>query len=140
VKAGRGAEFVVAGLVAASAVGLALGRVPSLIRAARASLAQPSMSLADSDASPLSGYIPTAALEELRTHIPEGALYNVRAPPNDGFVSLMLMTLLLPRRFTSDVNDAQWVILYYLEPSSIKIAYRRQYSFPDGFVLLQVAR
>ena len=98
------------------------------------------MSLADSDVSPLSGYIPTAALEELRAHIPDGALYNVRAPPNDGFVSLMLMTLLLPRRFTFNVNDAQWVILYYLEPSSVKIAYRRQYSFTDGFVLLQVAR
>jgi hypothetical protein len=139
-RTGRRAELVVAGLIAASAVGLALGQVPSLIRSARASLAQPSMSLAYSDVSPLSNYITPAALEDLRAHVPDGALYTVRTLPNDGFVTPVVMMWLLPRRFTSDINDAQWVILYYLGASSVKIAYRRQYLFTDGFVLLQVRR
>jgi hypothetical protein len=82
----------------------------------------------DADLDPLSFYMPTASLALARESIPPDATYTVVVgddPPvaDPGVVRFVFRFWLLPRRYTSRLSEAEWVIGYHRSSESLGVPY-----------------
>jgi hypothetical protein len=106
---------------------------------------RPSQMPRDNDLDPLAYFVPTAALTGARTIIPPGATYAIvvgQDPPvpDPELIRIVFKMWLLPRRYTADRANAQWIIAYHQSSEDIGVPYRSENGIAPGVNVLEVGR
>jgi hypothetical protein len=122
-----------AGIVVAVALVVAALRVPDYLRLAWDSVDAPGKPLEQRDLGFALGWQSRQAMTEAARVLPRDATYTVvlgeSPPPSDleraGIVTF-LRSWLLPRRYTPDLHQAQWVIAYHHSSETIGVPYRKE--------------
>ena len=123
------------------ALGAALYRAPALVRADRAALKAPAFSLADSDIEGIRFFVLPHELKAARELIPPGATYTIVRGSSDSLaVPAVFQFWLMPRRLTTDLGKAQWVIAYHVPVSSIHVAHKPPVTTGDEDNVFEVRR
>lgn len=143
---GRAALTVAAAVVVALALLAAAARAPGVVQQAYDSATAPGQSATQRELapfnSPLSGELVAAAQA-----IPAKATYTIVfgneppvSPSDESGANSAFQYWLLPRRFTPEVDAAQWVITYDEPSAKVGVRYRKQTSLGPGVNAFEVVR
>jgi hypothetical protein len=123
---------IAAALVAVALVTAAL-RVDDVVRLSYDALTAPAESPQQRDLGFVFGWQSRMAMTSAANVIPEHAVYTVvlgDSPPLEDAERLGIVSFaqywLLPRRYTSNLADAQWVIAYHHSSETIGVRYRKE--------------
>ena len=141
----RRSLIAVAAVAAAIELFAAAGNVRNVVRAGREAFAERSDRVRDADLDPLASYASTGALVLARQAIPPGATYAVvvgkAAHVEDpGATRAAFRFYLQPRRYTTRLADAQWIVTYHASSESLGLRYTREIGLGPDANLVQVAR
>ena len=137
----------VAGVVVAVALVVAAARLPEYLRLAWDTVDAPGKPLEQRDLGFALGWQSRQAMTAAARVLPRDATYTVvlgDSPPlsaleRDGVVTF-LRYWLLPRRYTPDLRQAQWVIAYHHSSETIGVPYRREIGLAPYVNTFRVAR
>jgi hypothetical protein len=99
----------------------------------------------DADLDPLAAYAPTAALARATAVIPSDATYAVvvgNDPPGRpaGNVRAAFRFWLLPRRYTTRISEADWIIAFHRSSETLGVRYSREIGLSPAVNAVQVRR
>jgi len=106
---------------------------------------RPSQLPRDNDLDPLAYFLPTAALAGARRIIPPGASYAIVVgddPPvvDPELIRIVFRMWLVPRAYTSDLAQAEWIIAYHLSSEAIGVPYVSETGVAPAVNVLEVGR
>jgi hypothetical protein len=106
---------------------------------------RPSQLPRDNDLDPLAYFLPTAALAGARRVIPSGATYAIVVgdnPPvgDPELIRIVFRMWLVPRSYTDDPADAQWVIAYHESSEDVGVPYVSETGVAPAVNVLKVRR
>jgi hypothetical protein len=136
---GVAAVLVAFELVAAAVV------IGDYARIGKYSFESPNPLVRDADLDPLALYVPTEALVRARETIPAGATYAVvvgNDPPvaAPGDVVTAFRFWLPPRRYTSRLSEAEWVIAYHHSSETLGVDVSRELGLSPGVNAVELRR
>ncbi len=124
----------------------AAGRIRPVVEAAHSAVTTASGSQAQRDLAPAGTWSLIAFVTAARRVIPRNATYAVvigQDPPTDGLRVLAIPPLLwyslAPRKYTQDIQAAQWVITYHHSPESLGVKVGREVGLDADGNAVQVA-
>jgi hypothetical protein len=141
----RRVVLAVAAVVVVVDLAAAASRVPSLARIGYDNAKEPYRLVRDADLDPFASFAPTEAVAVARQTIPRDATYAIVVgddPPRVAptLVRDIFRLWLLPRRYTTRLDEAQWVIAYHHASETIGVPYSKEIGFGPGVNALQVRR
>jgi hypothetical protein len=135
----------VAAVLAAVQLAAAAAAIGDYARVGKRSLDRPNALVRDADLDPLAFYVPTQALVRARETIPAGATYAIVVgsdPPvaAPGDVVTAFRFWLQPRRFTSRLSEAEWVIAYHHSSETLGVEFSRELGLSPDVNAVEVRR
>lgn len=141
----RNGFVAVVALAVAVELGSAVNHAIAIVRTGYHDLGAPRYATRDADLDPFAYFLSTDALVLARQLIPRDATYTVVVgndpPVSDATdIPVVFRFWLAPRRYTSAVADAQWVITYHQVSKALSLRYSRQFGLGPDANLLRVER
>jgi hypothetical protein len=137
------ASVVAAALIVAMGLWAALSHAVTIAKSGYRALTTPAFPVAAGDLDPLSYYASTQALVRARDVIPRTARYavvvgNDLGPSQRVGVALAFKFWLMPRRYTSEVRRAQWVIAYHHPSETLGVPYTTEVGLAPDVNVVEV--
>jgi hypothetical protein len=137
-------------LVAVASVAVAIELIAAgsnnrdVVRAGREGFDERSSRVRDADLDPLSYFASTEALTRAQQAIPAGDSFAVvigKNPPLDdpGSVRDVFRFWLQPRRYTTRLSEAQWIVVYHASSEDLKVHYTKELGLGPQANLVRVA-
>jgi hypothetical protein len=141
---GHGLLAFAAAVVALELVLAATQMIP-LARIGLANHRAPSRLVRDADLDPFASFGPTQVVTAAQQVIPRNATYAIRvgqSPPGaaTALVEDILRFWLLPRRYTTNLADAQWVIAYHHPSETLGVRYSAEIGLGPDANAVKVSR
>jgi hypothetical protein len=113
-------------LIAAAALGGMAYRLPRLVGDGHHALKQSSMAIGAADIDPVKYWSQLGVVEWANREIPPGSTYTIAVGPNvPPATAVVIRGWLIPLRYTPYLRDAQYVIAYDRDPSTIPVKYSK---------------
>ena len=131
--------LVVAVVVVGAQLWLALTRTSFYARVGYHNLKAPTLLVRDADVDPFSYFDPTLAMVAAQRAIPRDATYTIvvgnEQPGQEmapGFAISVYRLWLLPRRYTTNIHEAQWALTYFEGSEYLGVPYAQEIGLGPG--------
>jgi hypothetical protein len=139
------ALVLLAAILAAGELFVAVSHVLLFAQVGHKNLTGPRHLVREADLDPFSYFAPTQALVAAQDVIPRDATYSIvvgneAAGPPVEIADDIFRFWLVPRRYTSDLSQAQWVITYNAASEALGVPYTREIGLGPGVNAVKLAR
>ena len=136
---------LLAACLAAGELFVAVSHIRLFAQVGHKNLTGPRHLVREADLDPFSYFAPTQALVAAQDVIPRDATYSIvvgneAAGPPVEIADDIFRFWLVPRRYTADLSQAQWVITYNAASEALGVPYTREIGLGPGVNAVKLAR